>query len=215
MYWFTDRTKAEYLDYKTLGMFQACTPIIYPAFFENIEVLTRLASTFDLDAPSLGLLRAFNHARKNNFFLFPECLPPNRHASKLKFIPFENLGLLEDEKTGWIGQEIYGAGQVFGASLLFDALAFSQDRDVMVLNFDQHHALEPFELNTRDLEFLVFNPESRNIQTILEFPYLRNGDQVLLGLDRDVLEPVEISHNQISLELEPNAVHWVFLKRRG
>jgi hypothetical protein len=213
MYWFTDRSKAEYLEYKTLGMFQACTPIFYPAFFENIEVLTRLASTFDLDVPSLGLLRAFNHARKNNFFLFPECLPPNRHASNLKFIPFENLGLLEDEKTGWIGQEIYGAGQVFGASLLFDALAFAHDRDVMVLNLDQHHALEPFELNTRDLEFIVFNPESRSIQTLLEFPCLRQGDQVLLGLDRNLLKPVELSHNQLWLELEPNAVHWVFLKR--
>jgi hypothetical protein len=213
MYWFTDRTQVEYLDYNTLGMFQACTPIIYPAFFENIEVLTRLASTFDVDTPSLGLLRALNHARKNNMLMFPECLPPNRHASNLKFVPFENLGLLEDEKTGWIGQEIYGAGQVFGAHLLFDALAFAQDRDLMVLNLDQHHALEPFELNSRDLEFLVFNPESRVIQSILEFSCLHQGDQILLGNNSEMLEPREVRNDQLSLELEASGVRWLRIKR--
>ncbi|MFC5403408.1 hypothetical protein [Cohnella soli] len=205
MYWFDDNTKDEYKDYNIFAMFQACTPIIYPAFFENVEVLARIAVTLDVHAPHVGLLRIFNHARKNNFYLFPECLPDNKHRSNLLHIPFENLGLLEDEKTGWIGQEIYGAGQVFAAYLMWEAFGKSSDRDVMVLNVNDDKRVDPDAVSGMRLAFIVYNPE----QESKSFE-LRIADQVTVrtascGRAPDsVTTTLETEGNVIRLTLSPD-----------
>ena len=212
MYWYTDRTQPEYLDYNIYGMFQACTPIIYPAFFENIECLARIASTFQTNPPSLGLLRVFDHARKNNFFMFPACLPENRHTSSLKHIPFENLGVLEDEKTGWIGQEIYGCGQVFQAYLMWEALAKSSDREVMVLALNNYRAHELSDLERGDLSFIVFNPEAEARITHVDFGAARII-QVSAGSSLEQLEPAPLELNVVRLELKPNEVLYLKAER--
>ena len=212
MYWYTDQTRPEYRDYNIYGMFQACTPIIYPAFFENIECLARIASTFEQHAPSLGLLRVFDHARKNNFFMFPACLPANRHTSSLKYIPFENLGVLEDEKTGWIGQEIYGCGQVFQAHLMWEALAHAEDRSVMVLNISNYRALELRDLERAVNTFIVFNPEAQIRQT-----RIRLGDgslaAVSIGASLESLEPALDSDIQVTLQ--PSQVLYLRVSHEG
>ena len=212
MYWYTDRTQLEYRDYNIYGMFQACTPIIYPAFFENIECLARIASTLITNPPSLGLLRVFDHARKNNFFMFPACLPENRHTSSLLHIPFENLGVLEDEKTGWIGQEIYGCGQVFQAYLMWEALAQSSDRSVMVLNLNNYRALELGNLERGGLSFIVFNPESEPRTTSIDLGHARAGS-VSSGPDLGHLEPMVMNANAVEVHLEPGEVLYLRVER--
>lgn len=208
MYWYDDQTMPEYRDYSTYCMFQACTPIIYPAFFENIEPLARIASTMDVFTPSVGLLRAFNHARKNNFYMFPKCLPQNHHGSSLEYIPFENVGILEDEKTGWVGQEIYGSGQVFGAYNMWEAFARSDDRDLMVINTDNYKFFDPAQVRKSNLHFLVYNAEARTITTRLEVPSLRASDRV-------TVDGLVVPHqgSGIMLELAHDAVVRVRLER--
>ncbi|WP_217591791.1 hypothetical protein [Cohnella sp. GbtcB17] len=133
MYWYDDPSFA---DYRIWGMFQACTPMLYPAFFENIECSARIASTLkDRDA-SPGLLLAFNQARTNNYYCFPRCLPDKFRLSELQYIPLENLGTLEDDKTGYAGQEIYGAGQTFRAAMLWDQWLSCSEPDIYVMNLD-------------------------------------------------------------------------------
>ena len=167
MYWFDDRTDPEFGLYNLYGMFEACTPIIYPAFFENLETVGRLCTTLHLNPPSMGLLRAINLARKNNFYMFPRCLPEKYHLSHLHYIPFENLGILENARTGWVGQEIYGAGQVFLAYLLWEAYGKSSDRDVMVIHLKGYRE----QSNQKGvLEFLVFNPETENKNITITIP---------------------------------------------
>ncbi len=208
MYWYTDRTQAEYRDYNIYGMFQACTPIIYPAFFENIECLARIASTLETNPPSLGLLRVFDHARKNNFFMFPACLPANRHTSNLLHIPFENLGVLEDEKTGWIGQEIYGCGQVFQAYLMWEALAHAEDRAVMVLNLSQYRALELADFERQQQTFIIFNPESEARRTRIRLAGL-GASRVSIGSTLETLKPALCSEDGIELALGSNEVMYL------
>lgn len=198
MYWYTDQTRLEYHDYNIYGMFQACTPIIYPAFFENIECLARIASTLEHHAPSLGLLRVFDHARKNNFFMFPACLPENRHTSSLKHIPFENLGILEDEKTGWIGQEIYGCGQVFQAYLMWETLAHAENRSVMVLNISNYQALEISNFGQLVNTFIIFNPEAKIIQTRIHVN--NNSAVVSIGASLETLKATLDSGIEVTLQ---------------
>ncbi len=209
MYWFDDKTRDDYSAYNTFAMFQACTPIIYPAFFENIEPLARIASTFGTIAPSLGLLRVYNHARKNNFYMFPRCLPKNHHTSNLEFIPFENVGVLEDEKTGYIGQEIYGTGQVFQAYLMWEAFAHSDHRDVMVVNMDNYKFLDLERVTSSDLHFVVFNPEGTRISSTLSIPTLKANDQVFAGPSLETLE----LQTSLRLELERDEIRYLHLKR--
>ncbi|GGD90210.1 hypothetical protein [Paenibacillus nasutitermitis] len=133
MYWFND---PGFTDYKLWGMFQACTPMLYPAFFENLECAARIASTLKDRSPSDGLIRALNQARMNNFYCFPKCLPEKFRLSELDYIPLENLGTLEDDKTGYAGQEIYGAGQTFRAALLWDQWASCSDERLYMMNLD-------------------------------------------------------------------------------
>jgi hypothetical protein len=208
MYWFDDQTRPEYRDYSTYCMFQACTPIIYPAFFENIEPLARIASTMDVFTPSIGMLRAYNHARKNNFYMFPRCLPKNHHGSSLEYIPFENVGILEDEKTGWVGQEIYGSGQVFGAYQMWEAFARPENRDLMVINTDNYKFFDLERVRKSDLHFVAYNPEPQVIETRLEIPSLRPTDRVLVN---DA--PLAADGTGVALSLEPDAVARIRVER--
>ncbi|MDF2838103.1 MAG: hypothetical protein K0Q63_3743, partial [Paenibacillus sp.] len=205
MYWFSDNTKEEYRSYNTFAMFQACSPIIYPAFFENIECLARIASTLDTHDASKGLLRVFNHARKNNMYLFPRCLPENRHSSSLMYIPFENLGVLEDEKTGWIGQEIYGCGQVYQAYLMWEAFGRSNDRDIMALNLDNYKIADLGDMHNLDLHFIVYNPEAerRTFDITLSEQYM--GSKAWIGDSRKAQDnEIEVAGVTIIMTLEPD-----------
>lgn len=211
MYWFDDNTKTEYQDYNIFAMFQACTPIIYPAFFENIECLARIASTLDKHTVHKGLLRVFNHARINNFYLFPECLPENRHMSDLKYVPFENLGVLEDEKTGWIGQEIYGAGQVFEAYLMWEAFAKSDDRDVMILNLNNYKFSELKTISAAELTFIVYNPTNTKKAIKLQIDPGSNCTKAFAGVSFDVIaSPLPMMNKQLELVIE--ADQYVYVK---
>ncbi len=75
------------------------------------------------------------------------------------YIPLENLGILENDRTGWIGREIYGAGQVFRAYLLWEAYGKSDDRDIMVLSLNDYKELNLNRLVDRKLEYIIYNPE--------------------------------------------------------
>ncbi|MBB6670672.1 hypothetical protein [Cohnella nanjingensis] len=133
VYWYNDPS---FPDYRIWGMFQACTPMLYPAFFENVECAARIASTLKGRKAHAGLLRILNQARINNLYCFPQCLPERYRLSDLAYIPLENLGTLEDDKTGYAGQEIYGAGQTFRAALLWDGILRSEDPNVCLMSLD-------------------------------------------------------------------------------
>ena len=213
MYWYDDNTRDEYKDYNIFAMFQACTPIIYPAFFENIECLARLASTFDAFAPTKGLLRVFNHARKNNMYMFPQCLPENRHSSSLKYIPYENVGVLEDEKTGWIGQEIYGCGQVYEAYLMWEAFAKCDDRDVMALNLNNYKWLDTEAVHSSELLFVVYNPEPQMKEVKLDVSPLCRWSRAYAGASPQLCDtPVATGGAALSLRLAPDEAVYIKLQ---
>jgi hypothetical protein len=163
----------------------------------------------DIFTPSVGLLRAFNHARKNNFYMLPKCLPQNHHGSSLEYIPFENVGILEDEKIGWVCQEIYGSGQVFGAYNMWEAFARSEDRDLMVINTDNYKFFDLAHVHESNPHFLVYNAEARTITTRLEIPSFRGSDRV--WVDGAVVPHqgsgimLELAHDAVMrIRLEPN-----------
>jgi hypothetical protein len=205
MYWFSDRTYPEARDVNILGMFHACTPIIYTAFFENIETLARIVPTFRVHGASQGVLNAINHARKNNFYCFPQCLPEKYHTSPLMYIPRENIPLLEGPRDYDVGQEIYGAGWAFRAYLLWEALARCEDRDIMVMNLNGFEERERLDSPTQEWDFLVYHPEAEPRRAVLTFP-VADGCQasIVTGSEpKPAGQPAPLVDGKYALALQP------------
>lgn len=203
LHWFDDRTTPETRAISTLGMFLACASINYPALFENIETLARIAPALKLLGADDALLRVFDHARKNNFYFFPQCLP-EQYAQPLKYVPLENIGILEGPAPNTVGAEIYGAGWTFRAHLMWEAFGHARDRDVMVLNLDQFNEQRQMQQGRWDLQFVIFNSTTRAIESEIIFP---------LALERAAtVDDKPLSGGRLPLRIEPGEIRWLNLK---
>ena len=202
LHWFNDRTTPETRAINTLGMFQACATISYPALFENIETLARIAPALKLLGADEALLRVFDHARKNNFYFFPQCLPdPYARAQPLKYVPLENIGILEGPPPSTVGAEIYGAGWTFRAYLMWEALGRARDRDMMVLNLDQFDERRQLGSGRWDLRFVAFNATAKPIESELIFP---------LALERPAtIDEEPLVGGRLPIRLGPGEARWL------
>ena len=171
MYLYSDRTSPEARAVNNRGMFLACATINYTALLENIDVLARVAPTFKRHGVSSAVLNMYNHARKNNFYFFQQCLPEAYRTSPLNYIPHEDIPLLEGP-TGEarIGQEIYGAGWTFRAYLLWEAYGYCLDRDIMLVNLDGYNERQWLDAPQWELTFVLFNAEANHRIADLVFP---------------------------------------------
>ncbi|CAN5554671.1 hypothetical protein BH09PLA1_BH09PLA1_18340 [soil metagenome] len=197
MHWFDDRTIEDSRAISTLGMFQACATISYPAIFENIETLARIAPALKTVGADESLLRVFDHARKNNFYFFPYCLS-ERAQFPLQFVPLENIGILEGPPASSVGAEIYGAGWVFRAYLLWEAFARSEDRQIMVLNLDMFDERRHIEAGSWDLSFIAFNGTDATIESRIIFPLMRNSAAMIAFGDSPAIE-LRVDRHPIAL----------------
>jgi hypothetical protein len=211
LHWFDDRTTPETRASNTLGMFQACATISYPALFENVETLARIAPALVLLGADESLLRVFDHARKNNFYFFPQCLP-EQYAQPLKYIPLENIGILEGPPPTTVGAEIYGAGWTFRAHLLWEALGRCRDREIMVLNLDQFDERRQLESGHWDLHFVAFNPTDTACEGELVFPpAIERAATIAQGGAPGALSSsrVALTAGRCNVRLEPGEVRWL------
>jgi hypothetical protein len=209
LYWYADRTSDESRQINTLGMFQACATISYPAIFENIEVLARLCPTFKKFPPSLALLRVFDHARKNNFYFFPRCFDAGTGALPLQYIPYENIPILEGPTPGSVGQEIYGSGWVFRACLMWEAFGNAVDRDIMVLNLNAFEERPQLEQGKLELTFIVFNGTPQRQQTVVLFPWAGTSAIITIGKSPDSIESARQNGERLELDLAPDEAIYV------
>lgn len=166
MYWYDDRTSDRVSEFDHLGMFLACANINYPAFFENIEVDARLARALPYESDPSMLLKVLDYGRRTNFSFFPSVSPELFGPMPLNFIPFEEVPLLDGPvDAGFVGQEIYGAGWSFRAHLLWDALATSSDREVMVVHAGGYGSPQRGDQDV----FFLYNGTDREISTDIRF----------------------------------------------
>jgi hypothetical protein len=214
LYWYADRTTEQSRRINTLGMFQACATISYPAIFENIEVLARLCPTFKKFPPSPALLRVFDHARKNNFYFFPRCFDAGRGALPLQYVPYENIPILEGPAPGSVGQEIYGSGWVFRACLMWETFGHAVDRDILVLNLDAFEERPQLEQGRLELTFIVFNGTGQRQQALLLFPWTSPSAIITTGESADSIEIGRQKGQRLELDLAPDAVVYVRVSDR-
>ncbi len=224
MYWYADKTEPVMLHYNTKGLFRACPP--YPAFKENVEAILPWATIFKQYLPNEGFLKALNLARINNFYHFSPCLPASAQSapkSPCKYIPHENLHMLEEDwPLGWIGKEIYGAGETIWMYLMFEALGRASDWDILTLNLDllDLDYVKQFPYSTRS--FILYNPKDRQ----KEFDFQLNAlspsfyDVVLRNRDRDLLEEKRVKAHRdaatFKVSLKPGTfVYFTISKCRG
>ncbi len=193
-YWFEDPLALQ-RGYRLRGLFQACASILYPAFKENIEsVLPWTVLLRENIGPLSLMLRFLNLGRWHNFHFFAPDTPA-------PFIPWENLGTSEFPETGMIGKEVYGAGEVFWAALMFEALASASDPRVMVVFLDllEPEALQDFPPSHGT--FLVFNPTRYPLAFEITFPF---ASQVRVITD----EAIQFLSSKRSLPMTLEAGAW-------
>ncbi len=205
LFWYDDRTTAEARTVRTIGMFQACATMNYAALFENVETLARIAPALKLLGADESLLRIFDHARKNNFYFFPQCLP-EQYAQPLKYVPLENIGILEGPPPTTVGAEIYGAGWTFRAYLMWEAFGRARDRDVMLLNLDQFDERRQLESGRWDLRFVAFNPTMKTIESELIFPLALERAATITA---EAGQAVALAGGRYPIRLEPGQSHWL------
>lgn len=185
-YWYNDPSFGWKDKRNNLGLPMACIGIRYPAMKENVESIypwlifikiaflagkTQLIST--------GIMKFFNLIRINSFYFFSKVLPkeliyPPRRNSPCSFIPFEDLEMLETpphfsdsqertpkgQRTGTLGREIYGAGEVILLYLMFEALANCKSSEIMILNLDLFDFPFLKSFPPQNLHYILFNPLS-------------------------------------------------------
>ena len=208
MYWYDDKTEPLMAHYDTKGLFRACPP--YPAFKENVEAVLPWTTIFAQCLPNDGFLKVLNLARTNNFYHFSPCLPRNIQPasdSPCKYIPYENLHMLEEDwPLGWIGKEIYGAGETLWMYLMFEALGHASDWDVLTLNMDLLDLDRMMQFPYFERRFILYNPKENwkkfDFQINALSPSFYNV--VLQGRDKDVIDEKRIKVDYDSLYLKIN-----------
>jgi hypothetical protein len=154
-YWYSDPSQKSH---DVRGMVQAAASILYPAFKENVEAILPWTAIMKRGIVFEGLLRFMDQQRRNNFYFFQNC-SGKRETAPMKFIPFENLGMLElGGQTGNVGKEIYGAGESLWMYLMFEALGHADDRELMLVNLDLLDFSDAKSFPANQLNFILYNP---------------------------------------------------------
>ncbi|MCD4684301.1 MAG: hypothetical protein K8S97_00005, partial [Anaerolineae bacterium] len=173
-----------------------------PAFKENVEAIMFWADylrfmagrpEFDPTAP----LKILNLNRSKNFYFFSPHIPDEWEReygpTSLQHIPYEDVDYYDvrphethtvREFVGYNGKEIYGAGEVLWAYLLYEALGKAADPHALIVNLNVFDRTYP--PTVADRAYMVFNPyaEERTLDftlTHLDGPHTVIADGVALG----------------------------------
>lgn len=135
LYWDED-PEAATGGYAVRGMFEACASLLYPALKENIEAILPWTVLLRSERGPTGLLLSVMNLVRQHSLAFFDPLLPRPRGDAAPWIPYENLGTSEMPGIGSIGKEIYGAGEVLWAYLLFEAEGHADDPAILVANTD-------------------------------------------------------------------------------
>lgn len=182
-FWYDDNSDAVARDLNNLGLFRPHGGHYGTCPWENIEAYLPLLELLrDADPPDPLLLKMFNLQRATAFYYFPPVWSdlvsapnPRLYHHDCRYLPIENFYTLEAGGThGSMGRCIYMCSIAFYNYLLYEALAETDDRSVMVLNLD---VLENTELSLTGLRrhFIVFNPHSESREVVVCMKALRPG----------------------------------------
>jgi hypothetical protein len=166
-YWYSDPSQKTH---DIRGMVQAAASILYPAFKENVEAILPWTAIMRRGVVIEGLLRFMDQQRRNNFSFFEKCSGDRENVS-MGFIPFENLGTLElGGQTGNVGKEIYGAGECIWMYLMFEALGWVSDRELMLVNLDLVDIYDAKQFPPHRLNFVLYNPTAETRSANITIP---------------------------------------------
>lgn len=175
LYWDED-PEATAGGYAVRGMFEACASLLYPALKENIEAILPWTVLLRSGRGPTGLLLSVMNLIREHSLAFFDPLLPRPRGDAAPWIPYENLGTSELPGIGSIGKEIYGAGEVLWAYLLFEAEARADDPAILVVNTD---LLERWWLRGDErssVRLLVCNPTpTRRVFTLIDRTGARRG----------------------------------------
>jgi hypothetical protein len=213
-YWYTDPSLEKEIGCDCAGMVRSFPSKIYPvvkhnpAFKENVESVLPWIALLEDEAFTKPLLKFLNLVRINNFYFFDIF----QGIKKASFVPLEALPALSESgsrhRGGGVGHAIYGAGEVFWLSLLFEAQAEATDREIMVVCLD---FLKPKPISSfgRKQSFIIYNPTKakREFELLIKNPPKR-ATHLTLGSKKLKFKPKK-SPSVIKLALESQEYQYV------
>ena len=143
--------------YAVRGMFEACASLLYPALKENVEAILPWTGCCGRGADRRSCSPGHKPRPPAQLRVLRGAASTARRRCRA-MDPYENLGTTELPGTGSIGKEIYGAGEVFWAYLLFEAMARADDPAILVVNTDLLEAASLRGERMARRRFLVYNP---------------------------------------------------------
>ncbi|MBC7083393.1 MAG: hypothetical protein H5T95_07875 [Firmicutes bacterium] len=190
LYWYDDLARGRGA-YRTRGLFQACASILYPAFKENVESVLPWLPLLKEGGFNPALLRVLDLQRRNNFYYFDPFLPESeRTGASCPHIPYENIGTLElPDSTGYVGKEIYGAGEVLWLYLMFEAFARASDPLITVIFLDLLDWDHPFADARAPRSVLVYNPTTATFEGTVDLTLPVGGQPCPVEVFRLPLSP--------------------------
>ncbi|MHA2297726.1 MAG: hypothetical protein ACXADA_16985 [Candidatus Hodarchaeales archaeon] len=151
-----------------------------PAFKENFESIMFWVDYlkyiyFKPDFKAEEPLKILNLNRIKNFYFFSPNIPDTYERfygpTTLQFIPYEDIdyhwyrdkngessSVTDLKLAGYNGKEIYGAGEVLWAYLMYEALGTAADKNAMIINLNMFDKDYPAISEKR--AYIVFNPYS-------------------------------------------------------
>ncbi|MGE5587601.1 MAG: hypothetical protein ACM3ZO_05255 [Clostridia bacterium] len=207
LYWYDDLARSHGA-YHTRGLFQACASILYPAFKENVESVLPWLPLLKEGGFNPALVRVLDLQRRNNFYYFDPFLPESeRTGASCPHIPYENIGTLElPDSTGYVGKEIYGAGEVLWLCLMFEAFAKASDPSITVVFLDLLDWDQPFADARAPRTVLVYNPTAATFEGTVDLTFPVGGQPCPVEVFQLSLSPRAAEREPVA-QWRPTA-HW-------
>jgi hypothetical protein len=245
-YWYNDNSFGWEGKRNNLGLVMACVGIRYPAMKENLEsiypwtvLLKQVVQSTKTGSFPLGIMKIFNLIRINSFHYFSNVLPkdliyPPRRKSPCPFIPFEDLEMLETaplfsesqkpvpkgKRSGTLGREIYGAGEVIWLYLMFECFAKSENNDIMILNLDLFDLRTPDSDSIREQNYLAYNPNFKAIWNKITFLQLQKDrwDYQIFHLNGNSKKKIKDgflspTDNRIEIFMEEDSLYQIYIEK--
>jgi hypothetical protein len=221
-FWYEDETTPVSRELRNAGLFYPHGGAHVATPWETAEAHLMIAWTLkhDREHPLTGLLlKLSNLNRINSFYFFPAtwtapvlALDETKRTALGSYFPIEPFYSLEGTGGHRGGTAAYMAGLALWNDWLYEALAETSDREIMVLNLD---AMEDYESALAGVErhYLAYNPSQTQRTCRVIFKHLPDTDYIVAMGRREEKHPAAVLGQGLSLTLKPGEHRHVTVRR--
>jgi len=203
-FWYDDESDAVSRDLRSAGLFYPFVGANCATPWETSEAHFCIAWMLkhDLQSPIYPLLlKLANLNRINSFSFYPatytdtvRALNPGLRRDLGQYFPIEELYTLEcmGGSTGRPGTAMYMAGNAMWNYWMYEALAESSDREIMVLNPDVLEDLRK-AVSSAQRHLIIYNPTENARTFTVRMKFLKDGDYQLQTAEISIVSSSQLT----------------------